>query len=68
MLMEIGYFAVLGECLHGDGMEQLQSALLSWIGHGGHLEGQLGGAFQRLAGIAHDGGQLLQQGAEAMGR
>ena len=56
------------EWLHGDGLQELKRALLSGIGDGGHLEGQGRGCTGgRLAGIAHDGGELFEQRAEAVG-
>ena len=56
-LNELADFTVWGEWLHGDGLQELQRALLSGIWDRRHLEGhRRGGAGRGLAGIAHDGG------------
>ena len=53
--------------LHSDGLQQLHCSLLSGIGHRGHLEGGCGFVSEaRLAGIAHDGGEFLEQRAKAV--
>ena len=64
----MAHCSVSCEWLHGDGLQELKRALLSGIGDGGHLEGQGRGCTGgRLAGIAHDGGELFEQRAEAVG-
>jgi len=65
--MDLKRFTVPSVWLHGDRLQQLHCSLLSGIGHRGHLEG--GTAAVRdawLAGIAHDGGEFLEQGAKAV--
>ena len=55
------------EWLHGDFLEQIEGKLLSGIGQRGHLEGGRAlVAGPRLAGIAYDGGEILEQRTEAM--
>ena len=56
-----------GEWLHGDGLKELERAALRGIGGGEHLESERGRfAISRAAGIAHDGGELLQQRLETV--
>jgi hypothetical protein len=51
---------MLSEWLHGDFLQQVERQLLSWVRQSGHLEGETAlVADARLAGIAHDGGEVL---------
>ncbi len=55
------------EWLHGDFLQQIERELLSWVWQSGHLEGGTAlVADARLAGIAHDGREILQQRTEAV--
>ena len=53
----------------GRGRLAFEGALLRGVGHGGHLEGgRCRCALEGLAGVAHDGGELMQQRAKAVCR
>jgi hypothetical protein len=60
-------FAVSSEWLHGDFLQQIERQLLSGIGQRGHLEGGSACVADAcLAGVAHDGGEILEQRAKAV--
>jgi hypothetical protein len=64
-LKRLSHLAVSSEWLHADVLQQIEGALLRGIGHGGHLEGRLAGSGWPT-GIAHDGGEFLQERTEAV--
>ena len=66
-IRELRHFWVSSVWLHSDRVQQLHSALLGGIRHRGHLErGSAALSEARLAGIAHDGGEFVEQRAEAV--
>jgi len=66
-IRELKHFTVSSVWLHGDRLEQLQCSLLSGIRDRGHLErGAAALPDARLAGIAHDGGEFVEERAKAV--
>ena len=67
--MLLGPLAVSLLWLHGDGFEERKGTLLGGIGCGDELEARrIGVSAAGAAGVAHDAGELFEQGAEAVGR
>ena len=66
-IRELRHFSVSSEWLHSDRLQQLHCSLLGGTRHRGHLErGAAALTDSRLAGIAHDGGEFVEQRAKAV--